>query len=393
MPTLALLAELAADERAVVIGIVLARLFVPLLIPRYPLVIIAALVIDAADNSILAMFTEIDTGPDGPYQSFDKALDIYYLAIAYLAAMRNWTSDAAFRIAQFLLYYRLVGTMLFELTGERSLLLIFPNTFEYFFIAYELIRLRFRPERFPARFWLLLAAGIWVLVKLPQEYWIHVAQRDFTDTIRENPTVGVVCALVVLGLLACALLWVRPRLPAPDWGWRVAADPIPEELADAPERQAYRLAKGRILWDELLEKAALLALLGAIFASILPRIDASVLETALVALAIVAANTAISTWFARREATIESAARRFGALLAMNLFLVWIASFFVGGGGDFPFTEGLFFAFLVNLVIWLYDVYKPVYDLRFADSPLRVRSARDLWSASTPPSHPPRSTL
>ena len=74
-------------------AIVLARLFVPLLIPRYPLVIIVALVLDAVDGSLLEQFTTVDTGPDGPYQSFDKALDIYYLAIAYVATMRNWTSQ------------------------------------------------------------------------------------------------------------------------------------------------------------------------------------------------------------------------------------------------------------------------------------------------------------
>jgi hypothetical protein len=77
------------------------------LILRVPLAIVAALTLDAADNSLLGRFSDIDLGPDGPYQSFDKALDIYYLAIAYLATMRIWTSDAAFRIGRFLFYYRL----------------------------------------------------------------------------------------------------------------------------------------------------------------------------------------------------------------------------------------------------------------------------------------------
>ena len=133
----------------------------------------------------------VDTSENGPYQSFDKALDIYYLSIAYLAAMRNWTSDAAFRIAQFLLYYRLVGVVLFELLEERAILLLFPNTFEYFFILYELVRLRFEPSRFSARFWLLAAAGLWIFVKLPQEYWIHIAKLDFTETVGDYPPFAV----------------------------------------------------------------------------------------------------------------------------------------------------------------------------------------------------------
>ena len=64
-------------------------------------------------------------------------MDIYYLAIAYLATMRNWVNLPAFRVSRFLYFYRLVGVVAFELTQIRALLLIFPNTFEYFFIAYE----------------------------------------------------------------------------------------------------------------------------------------------------------------------------------------------------------------------------------------------------------------
>ena len=93
-------------DSAVVVAIVVARLFIPLAIPRFPLVIVVALVIDAVDQTLLAALTEVDTGETGSYQSVDKALDIYYLSIAYLAAMRNWTSSAAFRVAQFLFYSR-----------------------------------------------------------------------------------------------------------------------------------------------------------------------------------------------------------------------------------------------------------------------------------------------
>ena len=46
----------------------------------------------------------------------------------------------AFRVAQFLWYFRLIGVVAFEFTGLRAMLLIFPNTFEYFFIFYEVLR-------------------------------------------------------------------------------------------------------------------------------------------------------------------------------------------------------------------------------------------------------------
>jgi hypothetical protein len=71
----------------VVLGL---RLFVPLAIPKYPLPAgILCLVIDGVDKGIFQAFTDMNLDW---YQGYDKALDIYYLAIAYLATMRNWTN-------------------------------------------------------------------------------------------------------------------------------------------------------------------------------------------------------------------------------------------------------------------------------------------------------------
>ena len=82
----------------VFIVVVLLRFFVPLAIPRYPLpAILAALVLDAADQSIFQMFTD---DPLPGYQTYDKALDVYYLAIAYISTMRNWRDPVAFRTAR-----------------------------------------------------------------------------------------------------------------------------------------------------------------------------------------------------------------------------------------------------------------------------------------------------
>ena len=367
-------ADLAADDTAVVVLVVAARLLVPLLIPRFPLVIIAALVLDGIDNGVLAQFTDVDLSADGPYQSWDKALDIYYLAIAYLATMRNWSSDAAFRISQFLFYYRLVGVMLFELLDSRLMLLIFPNTFEYFFIVVEVIRLRFDPSRVSARFWLITAAALWVFVKLPQEYWIHIAQRDMTDTIVENPIVGVVMALGVIILLVVAQFVVRPRLPPPAWRWRFAADPLFTSVRDAHARYSERLRRGRVVWGELAEKVALLGLLGIIFASVIPSVEASLLEVTVGVVLIVAANTAISMRFALSgRAGGEWAAARFVALVVANLALVFVGHSLLAGD-PFQLGTGLFFAGLITLILWLFDVYRPIYDARFDGSPLGVTS-------------------
>jgi hypothetical protein len=340
-----IIATTTAEESAVIAAIVIARLFVPLLIPRFPLAIIAALIIDAVDNSILAAFTSVDLGPDGPYQSFDKALDIYYLAIAYTTTLRNWTNLGAVRVAQFLFYYRLVGVLLFELYDERALLLIFPNTFEYFFIAYEAIRTRFDPGRRSVRFWVITAAAIWVFVKLPQEYWIHVAQLDFTDAVADHPWFGVACALGLLALAAGFWFAVRPRLPAPDWAWRFEADPLPAlDRAPAPGR------------GELIEKAILLSLVSVIFGEMLPTVEMSALEVGIGVAAIVCANTAINR---RRGSTLQ-----FGVLLVLNLGFVYLGSRFISDSEDFPVGTGLFFAFLITLLTTLYDRYRLVFSLR-----------------------------
>ena len=95
------------------------------------------------------------------------------------------------------------------------MLLVFPNTFEYFFIVYALIALRWEPSHWSPRFWLWTATALWVCVKLPQEYWIHIAQRDFTETVADHPWFGVACALGLVVLAALFWFVARPRMPAP----------------------------------------------------------------------------------------------------------------------------------------------------------------------------------
>ena len=193
---------MSTGETLVFVLVIGARFLVPLLIPKFPLpAIIACLVLDALDQSI---FQAMGFDPPG-YQSYDKAMDVYYLAMAYLSTLRNWASVAAYRVTRFLYFYRLVGVVAFELTHTRALLLVFPNTFEYFFIAYEAIRSRWRTMRWGLRWWIGVAAFIWIFIKLPQEWWIHVAQLDFTDFLADNswagPTIVVLLLVAVRGVL------------------------------------------------------------------------------------------------------------------------------------------------------------------------------------------------
>ena len=278
---------------AVVVG---SRFLVPLLIPRFPLpAVLASLVIDGVDQSVFQAFGH---NPPG-YQGYDKAMDVYYLAIAYLSTLRNWTSGSAFRVGQFLYFYRLVGVAAFELTQWRPLLLIFPNTFEYFFIAYEVVRARRDPFRYSMRFWVVTAAAIWIFVKLPQEWWIHIAQLDFTDQLALHPALGP--AIVLLLVAAAAVFWwlVRPRLSAPDWSLRVAADPLPEAAVTWQQRAAWLAVHGRVLSAATLEKVVLVGLISVIYAQVLPGLKATVTGLFVGLTVVVVLNAALSLGVAR----------------------------------------------------------------------------------------------
>lgn len=344
--------------------VVLGRLLLPLLIFRYPLpAILACLVLDGYDQTIFQHFTTLEL--DG-YQSYDKALDIFYLSMAYLATMRNWTSDAAFRVSRFLFYYRLVGVALFEAVpgDDRWLLLIFANTFEYFFIAYEIVRLYWNPARFGMRFWVWTAGLIWVVIKLPQEYWLHIAQLDMSDTLRDY----VWARWILVGGIATLLvvLWfvVRPRLDPHDHPLRIEADPLDPAIGGPDVVRAARLAVPRVLTRWVAEQVVMLSLLCAIFASMLPGVDATFLQVTLWVVIIVVVNSAVVLWIARRGVRYTSIGTAFAVLVAFNLGFVWVAELLLPLRGQFPAGEALFFVLLLTLVVVLYDRYRPVQEAR-----------------------------
>ena len=346
----------------VFVAVVATRFILPLFIPRYPLpAIIGCLVVDAADQSIFQAF-----GYDPPgYQSYDKAMDVFYLAIAYLATLRNWQALPAYRVGQFLYFYRLVGVVAFELTQTRALLLVFPNTFEYFFIAYEAIRTRWAPVGYAMRWWVVTAGLIWVFVKLPQEWWIHVAQLDVTDFLAEHSwATPLLVALILAGL---AIFWfvIRPRLRAPDHAWQFAADPLPEPMDTAAEMSAWRAAHGRFRSFQTLEKVVLLGLLSVIFSQSLPGVRASDLDLFIGISVVVLVNSAITLAVARRGSSIESLSIQFGLRILLNLGIVLVGDWLLGlEGGDIDRGDTFFYLCLISLITTMHDRYTPVLEFR-----------------------------
>lgn len=368
-------------------SVVAARFFVPLLIPRFPLpATIAALVIDAVDKSVFQIFTDADL--EG-YQSYDKALDVYYLAIAYIATMRNWTNIAAYETSRFLWYYRLTGTTLFELAGWRALLLIFPNTFEYFFLYVEAVRTRWSIRRLTRKHVLAAAALIWVVIKLPQEAWIHVFQLDVTDAFKEHvlgspleESWGTALAnnlwIFPLVLAIGVALWllgrnVLRRLPREDWPLTLDGD----EHVDTGATLEPRPRAERHWREGLVEKIVLVGLLSVIFSQMLPSVDVGPLQMMVGVGAVVVANAAVSHWLARRGTHWRSTATEFGALAAINfglgvLYITLTPSF----GADIGRIGLLFFTLLLTLIITLYDRYRPVIDARREAEATAVMASR-----------------
>lgn len=344
--------------------VLLIRFFLPFTILRWPLPgVVACLIVDGIDQSVFQWF-----GYDPPfYQGYDKAMDVFYLGVAYISTLRNWVSISAFKVSRFLFFYRQIGVVAFELTQVRALLMIFPNTFEYFFIAYEAIRARWRTVRFQLKFWVITAALIWIFIKLPQEYWIHIAQLDFTDTVRDYS--WFLPLLVVLALIALVVLWVfvRPRLDPADHSWQIVAPPVPAAIDNAGERTAYMARYGKVWSVASLEKTLLIGLLFVIFASVLPTTDLNNFRLFTWVGVFVLINAAIGLWVARRSYSTESVLTTLAARLVVNVGLVVGLEIIFGtrtSVGDL-----IFFLVLFSVLITLYDRYRPVFEYRSHQEP------------------------
>lgn len=373
--------------------VVASRVLVPLAIPRFPLpAMIAAMIIDAADQTIFQQFTSLDLTN---YQSYDKALDIYYLAIGFLSTMRNWTNQYAFNTSRFLWYYRLVGVTLFELTHIRTLLLIFPNTFEYFFDFYEAVRLRWDPRRLSKRHVIGAAAFIWIFIKLPQEYWIHVAQLDTTDLIKGDlfqvpldTGWGEIVSnnllfFLGLGLILAALIgqfryMLRNVFPPADWALAFDADAHGKDVSNEQVKRQVESMKGEILTIELAEKTFMIGLITIIFTRIVPGDALNPLEQIVIVAGLLLVNTVVSGFMARRGHSFESMISEFVLIAGVNLALLGAVTTFTSHEGSLPLGGSALLLGLLSILITMYDRYRPVYLARYGDSRFEARMAKQL---------------
>ena len=172
-------------EVAVFALIAAVRLGVPLAIFRWPFW--AALACIAADGFDSIIQDAVGIHPlEGHYHNFDKAFDIYYLAIEATLAWR-WRDAWARATALSLFGLRLLAVALFELTNERWLFFaVGPNVFEnfYLFIAGMLTIDAAYRIRSPGQL-----AAILVFVGAPkvfQEYVMHYREASTWNFVKEN---------------------------------------------------------------------------------------------------------------------------------------------------------------------------------------------------------------
>lgn len=138
---------------------------------RWPLA--GGLLAIGVDLSDLFLFELLDLGGVDDYQRFDKVVDQVYLAAFAIAATR-WTGLER-TVALGLYAYRMVGFAAYELTGERLLLLAFPNVFEVWFLLVAALHHRSRPVTWTAPR-LAVALLACLAVKLLHEWALHGAK-------------------------------------------------------------------------------------------------------------------------------------------------------------------------------------------------------------------------
>jgi hypothetical protein len=155
---------------------------------RWPLAggILAVLV----DLSDLLLRDVLDLGGLGDYQAFDKWADQVYLVAFLLVALR-W-SGVERRVAVALYAWRLVGFVAFEVSGDRGLLLWFPNVFEFWFLLVAGLH-RFRPGFVWRPASLILALGVLLGLKELHEWSLHgarlfdgISSLEFLELIGEQ---------------------------------------------------------------------------------------------------------------------------------------------------------------------------------------------------------------
>jgi hypothetical protein len=148
-----------------------ARLAGSLPVLRWPFYgAVLAILVDLSD---LFMMNLLHLGGVRDYQAFDKYLDQAYM-LAFLAVALRWSNPER-GVALALYAQRLAGFLAFEASGQRWLLLLFPNLFEPWYLLCA-ARFQFSLDSRLRTAGVAALGALLFVTKLFQEYAIHYAR-------------------------------------------------------------------------------------------------------------------------------------------------------------------------------------------------------------------------
>jgi hypothetical protein len=215
-----------------------------------------------------------------------------------------------------------------------------------------------------------MAAFIWIFIKLPQEWWIHIAQLDFTDFMKEDifgvsistswgTAIGenLWFAGLLIGIcigISFAVRKIWQEAPAPDWPFTMDVDKTIRQREMAEERNR----PPSILSWYTFEKIALVSMVTVIFAQLLPENDNNILGTVAAVSFVVVANSFVGFRFTQRGRSWATTVGEFAVMVVVNLAaaLVFIA---LARSGDERLNEAatVFFVLLLTLIVTMFDRY------------------------------------
>ncbi len=163
--------------------VIIIRIVVPLLIFRFPFYgALAAALADLLDVVLTSIIGLGDFNNEN-YSRIDKLLDMYFITILVFSSLAweglaKWTSITLY-------VYRALGVLLFEITGLRVLLFIFPNLFLPFYLFYAARNRYFSQFELTSKK-LAIILFIILVPKLIQEYLLHIVQVHPWEWLNSN---------------------------------------------------------------------------------------------------------------------------------------------------------------------------------------------------------------
>ncbi len=187
-----LLRAVGATEMSIgMIIVVSLRIIVPFLIFRYWLFgAVVAMILDTADVILIDVIGLGGFG--GNYAEVDKFMDSWYYIIELLVALR-WTNRWMLYPAIALFIFRVIGAIIFEITGDHIVLFYFPNMFENWWL-YCVVVMKWFPQLVPTNTKMVVIPMLILLVpKMAQEYLLHFSEAHPWNWTKENvlPKVGI----------------------------------------------------------------------------------------------------------------------------------------------------------------------------------------------------------